>query len=349
MANTLGPNIAAILPEKQGRLAISERPIPTPGPGELLVRNEAVAANPSDWKVQSLGVIVDKFPAVLGSDVAGIVVSVGPGVTRFEAGDHVMAFALGMVLGNIDGAAFQTFTILNEAATSHLPKSLSFQQGATLPVAMTTAAIALFADLELPMREKRDNEQGAILVWSGASAVGVGAIQIAHALGWTVYTTASPEHHAWLKKLGATDAWDYRDPKAAQHIGQAAKDAGLNIRGAIDTRSEDSSFDFVAAALVAANSTSGAKVATVLPWPADKQKPEGTETFSINCFRFVKDRQDIGSWLFGSWLYKALEDGSIEPAPKLRLIEGGLKGTQSMLDTLKAGVSGEKLVINIQT
>ncbi|VUC30004.1 unnamed protein product [Clonostachys rosea] len=347
MAHTLRPNVAAVLPEKQGHLVITERPIPTPGPGELLVLNAAVAANPSDWKVQSFGVLVDKFPAVLGSDVAGTVVSVGQGVTRFKAGDRVIAFSLGMVFGNIDAAALQTYTILNENATSHLPQSLTFQQGATLPVAMTTAAIALFADLELPMREKHANEKGAILVWSGASSVGVGAIQIAHALGWTVYTTASPKHHAWLKELGATDVWDYRDSQVAQHIGQAARAAGLKIRGAIDTRSEDSSFDLVAAALIAADSASGARVATVLPWPADTPKPEGTETLSINCFRFVKDRQDIGTWLFGSWLHKALEDGSIRPAPKVRVIEGGLKGAQNMLDTLKDGVSGEKLVIDI--
>ncbi|KAF4987224.1 hypothetical protein FDECE_15535 [Fusarium decemcellulare] len=347
MANFLGPNVAAVLPERQGHLTVLERPIPSPGQGELLVRNEAVAANPSDWKVQSLGVIVNQFPAVLGSDLAGVVVSVGPGVTRFRAGDRVMAFALGMVSGNNDAAALQTYTLVNEAATSHLPRNLTFQQGATLPVGMTTASIALFADLQLPMRERRIDEQGAILIWSGASAVGVAAVQIAHALGWPVYVTASPKHHAWLKELGAADVWDYRDPRVAQHIGQAAKTAGFKIRGAIDARSEDTSFDLVAATLIAADSTSGAKVSTVLPWPADKPSPEGAEVFSINCFRFVKDRRDIGRWLFNSWLQKALEDEIIKPAPKPRVIEGGLKEAQSMLDALKAGVSGEKLVLTI--
>ncbi|KAF4951624.1 hypothetical protein FSARC_12867 [Fusarium sarcochroum] len=344
----IGANVAAVIPVKQGRLTIQERPIPTPSQGELLVRNEAVAANPSDWKVQGLGAIVNKFPAVLGSDLAGVVVSVGYGVKRFQPGDRVMGFALGMVQGNNDGAALQTYTLLNEIATSHLPGNLTFEQGAVLPVAMTTASVALFADLELPMRERHVDESGAILVWSGASAVGVGAVQIAHALGWPVYATASPKHHEWLKKLGATDVWDYRDPGVAEQIGQAAKTAGLRIRGAIDARSEGSSFDLVEATLIAADSSLGGKNSTVLPWPADKPKPGGAEVRSANCFRFQKDRQDIGHWLFGHWLQESLENGSIEPAPEPRVILGGLEGAQEMLDTLKAGcgVRGERMSIS---
>ncbi|KAH7114930.1 chaperonin 10-like protein [Dactylonectria estremocensis] len=347
MVHSLGPNPAAVLPTRQGLLTVQERPVPTPGQGELLVRNEAVAANPADWKIQSLGINIDKFPAILGSDLSGTVVSVGPSVTRFQAGDRVMGFALGMVTGNNDASALQTYTLLNETATSHLPKNLTFEQGAVLPVGMTTASIALFADLGLPMRERHVDEAGAILVWSGASAVGVAAVQIAHALGWPVYATASPKHHEWLKRLGATDVWGYRDPQVAQHIGQAAQTAGLKIRGAIDARSEDSSFDQVAATLVAANSIPGAKISTVLPWPADKPTPEGVEVCAINCFRFMKDRQDIGRWLFSYWLQKALEDGSIEPAPKPCVIEGGLREAQKMLDTLKAGASGEKFIVKI--
>jgi NADPH:quinone reductase-like Zn-dependent oxidoreductase len=349
MAHSLGPNLAAILPARQGKLTAQERPIPTPGEGELLVRNGAVAANPADWKIQHLGIIIDKFPAILASDLSGTVVSVGPNVTRFQAGDRVMGFALGMVTGNNDASALQTYTLLNDTAASHLPKNLSFEQGAALPVAMITAPIALFADLELPMRKRHvsEMEMGAILVWSGASAVGIATIQIAHALGWPVYATASPNHHEWLKRLGATEVWDYHDPQVVQDIGQAARTAGVKIRGAIDARSEDSSFDQVAATLVAANFIPGAKISTVLPWPADKPIPEGVTVCAINCFRFMKDRQDIGHWLFSYWLQKALEDGSIEPAPKPSVIEGGLGEAQKMLDTLRAGASGEKFVVKI--
>ncbi|KIL86274.1 hypothetical protein FAVG1_10672 [Fusarium avenaceum] len=349
MVDSLGPNTAAILPARQGKLTVQERPIPTPGPGELLVRNGAVAANPVDWKVQSLGILIDNFPTILGSDLSGTVVSVGPNVTRFQAGDRVMGFAVGMVTGNNDASALQTYTLLNETAASHLPKKLSFEQGAALPVAMTTAAIALFADLELPMRKRHasEAETGAILVWSGASAVGTATIQIAHAFGWTVYATASPKHHEWLKRLGATDVWDYHDPQVVQHIGQAAQAAGLKIRGAIDARAEDQSFDLVAATLVAAGSTPAAKISTVQPWPENKPKPEGITVSAINCFRFINDRQDIGHWLFSDWLQKALEDGIIEPAPKPSVIEGGLLEAQKMLDTLRAGASGEKFVVKI--
>ncbi|KAF5026987.1 hypothetical protein F66182_860 [Fusarium sp. NRRL 66182] len=340
-------NLAAVLPVKQGMLTIRERPIPTPGQGELLVQTEVVAANPSDWMVQSLGVIVTKFPAVLCSDLAGVVVSAGPGVTRFQPGDRVMGFAVGMVQENSDEAALQNYTILKETATSHLPNNITFEQGAALPVAMTTASVMLFADLELPMRERNAQELGAILVWSGASAVGVAAIQIAHALGWSVYATASPKHHGWLKRLGATNVWDYHDPDVAQVIGKAARAAGFKIRGVVDARSQGSSFDLVAATLIAADSCSGTRISTVLPWPEDKPKPQGVQVAGADCFRFQSDRQDIAQWLFGHWLKQSLEDGIVEPAPEPRVIEGGLGGAQKMLDTLKAGVSGEKLVLKL--
>lgn len=60
-------NRAAVMPELDGRLAIFERPIPSPGPSEVLVRNHAVALNPFDWKRQSMNYKIPSFPAVFGS------------------------------------------------------------------------------------------------------------------------------------------------------------------------------------------------------------------------------------------------------------------------------------------
>lgn len=60
----------------------------TPGPGEILIKNVAIASNPVDWKVQKWGFFVT-FPCTIGSDVAGTVEAVGDGVTRFKKGDKV--------------------------------------------------------------------------------------------------------------------------------------------------------------------------------------------------------------------------------------------------------------------
>ncbi|KAH7196089.1 hypothetical protein DER44DRAFT_814722 [Fusarium oxysporum] len=326
MSHTFEPNVAAVLPVKQGQLTIQQRPVPTPKEGELLVRNAVVAANPSDWKIQSLG-LSSSFPAVLGSDLSGIVISIGPGVTRFKPGDRVIGFALGVISENIDKAAFQSYTLLDEVATTHLPDNISFEEGSVLPRIV--------------------DEDGAILVWSGASAVGVSAVQIAHALGWTVYATASPKHDEWLKTLGAAEAWDYRDPQVAQKIAEALKASGTKIRGVIDARAEGSSFDSVAEILNAADLTPGCKVSALMPWPEETSLPAGIEGHHTNCVGFTDNYPDIATWVFGGWLSKALKDGRIKPAPRVRVIEGGLEATQEMLNLLRAGASGEKLVLKV--
>lgn len=74
---------ALFLESKQGQFVVRKRPVPTPGTAELLVKVYATALNPVDWKIQQFGIFVDKYPAVLGSDIAGEVVEVGQGVTGF--------------------------------------------------------------------------------------------------------------------------------------------------------------------------------------------------------------------------------------------------------------------------
>lgn len=80
---------ALLLLAKQGDFAVQSRPVPTPGPGELLVRNEASGLNPVDWKIQAYGLFLKNYPAVLGSDAAGVIVAVGEGVPTWKVGDRV--------------------------------------------------------------------------------------------------------------------------------------------------------------------------------------------------------------------------------------------------------------------
>ena len=83
---------ALYLTEKLGSLAIGSAHIYTPCPGEIVIKVESAALNPADWIVQAYGVIVEKYPVILGIDVAGTVVKVGEGVTRFKEGDRVYVY-----------------------------------------------------------------------------------------------------------------------------------------------------------------------------------------------------------------------------------------------------------------
>jgi NADPH:quinone reductase-like Zn-dependent oxidoreductase len=71
---------ALLLKEKYGPFALETRPIPKPGPGGLLVKVLAVGLNPIDWKIQTIGYVVENYPTVLGSDIAGDVEALGEGV-----------------------------------------------------------------------------------------------------------------------------------------------------------------------------------------------------------------------------------------------------------------------------
>ena len=80
---------AFILDAKLGNYNLGTVPVPKPGSGEILIKTKSVALNPVDWMIQRYGVLVDKYPAILGLDIAGDVEEIGEGVTEFQKGDRV--------------------------------------------------------------------------------------------------------------------------------------------------------------------------------------------------------------------------------------------------------------------
>lgn len=83
---------ALLIPVKQGAWTVGSVSIPEPGPKEVLVRIEATALNPVDWKIQKHGWFVTDYPAILGTDAAGIVEKVGTEVTDRAKGDKMYVF-----------------------------------------------------------------------------------------------------------------------------------------------------------------------------------------------------------------------------------------------------------------
>jgi NADPH:quinone reductase-like Zn-dependent oxidoreductase len=81
---------ALFLSKKQGDFEIGSRNIPSPGTGQLLVKVQSAALNPVDYKIKDTGVFITHYPAVLGTDIAGIVEELGEGVENFRKGDRVL-------------------------------------------------------------------------------------------------------------------------------------------------------------------------------------------------------------------------------------------------------------------
>ncbi|MER6081085.1 NADP-dependent oxidoreductase [Streptomyces sp. NPDC001833] len=171
--------------------AFAEVARPVPGPGELLIAVRAAGVNPVDWKLRGgfrrPGEGEARFPAVLGSEAAGVVEETGEGVTGFAAGDEVF--------GNTPGGAFAEYALLTASLTAHKPAALSFTDAATLPVAGATAYDGV-RQLDLP--------EGATLLVTGAGGgVGAAALQIAHAWGLRVVGVASEAKKDLVESLGA--------------------------------------------------------------------------------------------------------------------------------------------------
>lgn len=80
---------ALVLPAKLGTFTTQHFPVPCPGPSEVLVKIKSTALNPVDWKIQTLGVFVSDYPAILGTDAAGVVEEVGDDVTSLTKGDKM--------------------------------------------------------------------------------------------------------------------------------------------------------------------------------------------------------------------------------------------------------------------
>ena len=80
---------ALVLPTRLGRFAVTTVPIPTPGSDEVLLKVHSASLNPVDVSIQKTGRLVDHYPAIIGSDIAGEVMKLGVGVQGIEVGDRM--------------------------------------------------------------------------------------------------------------------------------------------------------------------------------------------------------------------------------------------------------------------
>ncbi|PPF69687.1 zinc-binding alcohol dehydrogenase family protein [Rathayibacter sp. AY1E6] len=368
-------NAAALLTAPRADLVVRPAPMPVSGPGEVLLRNGALAVNPVDEMKQWTGDLMFRwvpYPAVLGEDVAGVVEAVGPGVTRFAVGDRVVAYAVGMERGrrNRDEGAFQEYTVVREDLAAPIPDRLGFEEAAVLPLAVSTAATALFQrdHLALPHPSVPVRPTGrTVVVWGGTTSVGSNAIQLAVASGHRVATTASPRNHERMRELGAEIVLDYRGPSVVADLVAAL--AGHEVAGvlAIGTGSG-------APSVAVAAGTGARRVALASPSVSFGSLPRrrgvsaafvrtmlrvvgGTAALQIAArrrgirARFVWGgslmTNEVGPMLWRDHLPAALAEGRHVCAPAPEVVGEGLAALQPALDRLHEGVSAVKLVVRL--
>lgn len=170
-------------------LQLADIPDPVAGSGEVVVRIEAAGVNPLDAKRRSgkrpMPPITE--PRRVGFDGAGVIESLGEGVTGFAVGDRVaVRDAVGTYATHIAIAADHLYP---------LPDSVTAAEAAGLAIPVGTAYQCL--------RSLEVGEGDILLVHAGSGAVGQAAIQFAVAWGATVVATASPSRHEQVRELGA--------------------------------------------------------------------------------------------------------------------------------------------------
>ena len=197
--------------DRPGSLLEKEFAAPVASGRDLLVEVKAVSVNPVDVKVRQSAARTGEGWKILGWDAAGVVRTVGPDVTAFQAGDEVF------YAGSIARAgADSELHLVDERIVAKKPRNLDWAEAAALPLTSITAWEALFDRLDV--RKTVPGAAKAILVIGGAGGVGSIAIQLGRQLtDLTIIATASrPETRDWVNALGAHHTVDHRQPLAPQ-------------------------------------------------------------------------------------------------------------------------------------
>lgn len=309
-----------------------------------------------------------KYPLILGLDVAGEVVETGPGVTRFKVGDRVIGYAdaTDETCNNPSHGAFQIYTVLLVNATSQIPYNMSYESAAVLPLGLSTAACGLFQKDQLGLQYPSVSPKPTgktLLVWGGSTSVGCNAIQLAVAAGYEVITTCSPKNFAYVKKLGASQAFDYNSKTVVDDLIQAF--SGKTTAGAlsIGARAAENCLDILDKCI-------GNKFISMATYPVPQKPPKTFAVLAIAAsylsgmaniwvksktrgirtafiFGFTLLHNEVGKAIYVDYLPQALAQCAYIAAPDPQVVGKGLEFIQAGFELQRKGVSAKKVVVSL--
>jgi NADPH2:quinone reductase len=208
--------IAIRAPGGPEMLVPEERPVPAPGTGEILVKVAAAGVNRPDV-MQRMGLYPPPKGAsdIPGLEIAGEVVAIGDGVSRWKAGDRVTAL--------VAGGGYAEYCPVHETNALPSPQGLSEIEAAAIPETFFTVWHNAFQRGALSRGE-------TLLIHGGSSGIGTTAIQLAKAFGARVITTAgSPEKCDACRKLGADVAVNYKEEDFVAATKKATDGKGADL------------------------------------------------------------------------------------------------------------------------
>lgn len=198
-------------------MLLEDVPDPTAGPGQVVIRVNAIGVNPVDAYIRSGQYpLKPSLPYTPGMDAAGVVESIDEGVTRVAIGDSVY------VAGTISGAYAQQ-ALCDESQAHRLPPQITFEQGAAVGVPYATAHRALF-------HRARARSGEVVLVHGATGGVGTAAVQLAYAAGMTVIATGGTEKgRSKVAEQGAHHVLDHHAPDYLDRVVAITDGAGVDV------------------------------------------------------------------------------------------------------------------------
>jgi len=334
-------NLAAIIPAAKAPLEVHEVDTYTPGPHELLIKNEVIAFNPVEFKIAKLGSFPLQFPAILGSTFGGRVEAVGPQVTDFQVGERVVVSKKFGVVGNQYGA-YQRYVLVGDVMVSKVPADIDSAIPASLMMNLT-CVVGLFTGrvgLDKPSLDGSVPAKGLkVLVYGGSSSFGGLSVQYLSQAGYTVSTTSSPKHRDFVSKLGAAAVIDHTlepDALVNELVAEGPYDQ------VVDTISLPNTVAVTARVLAAQG---GGKLYTMQPTFGPETLPDGvTRVFEPWSDPLYEEKnRGLQEWVIQTYLPQGISWGAITPLP-IEKVGGGLEGVNEAFDRMQKGVSGVRLV-----
>ena len=193
-------------------------PKPAPQAGQVRIKVRAVSVNPVDWKIAAGAPAGSHL--IAGKDLSGVVDAVGPSAGPWKPGQAVIAIAT--------GGSYADYALAAVTSIAAKPEHMSFEEAAGIPVVGETAwrSLVTVANVQAGQR---------VLIHGGAGGVGSSAVQVAKARGAYVITTASADHAALVRSLGADEVIDYHSVRFEDEVKNVdvvlnTVDADTNIR-----------------------------------------------------------------------------------------------------------------------
>ncbi len=243
---------------------------------------------------------------------------------------------------------------------------MSYENASVLPLGLSTAACGLFQEDQLALQYPSMSPKPTgktLLVWGGSTSVGSNAIQLAVAAGYEVFTTASPRNFDYVKKLGASKAFDYKSKTVVNDLIRAFE--GKTAAGAISIGhgSAEGCMDVL-------NKCKGNKFISMASYPNPDPLPTRfvlptvilyylswtisnwykSKTRRVGC-KFIWGgtlvNNGVGKAIYADFLPTALAEGVYIAAPDPLVVGKGLEHVETALELLKKGVSAKKVVVSL--